>query len=79
MINYADVFSKDDTDLGCFTTVKHDMGNAKLIRQNMCRTPLGFEEEDEGLLAYRAPLLNLEIRKKNLKRIKNSKCACYIL
>ena len=49
VVEYADVFSKGDFDLGCFTGIKHriDTGNAKPIRQRMRRTPLGFQEEEE--------------------------------
>ena len=49
LIEYADVFSKNDTDLGCFSEVKHkvDTGDAKPIRQKMRRTPLGFEQEEK--------------------------------
>ena len=49
---YADVFAKDDLDLGCCTVLEHeiDTGDAKPIRQPMRRTPLGFaDEEDEYL------------------------------
>ena len=49
---YADVFSKDEFDLGHFKTIKHriDTGNAKPIRQRMRRTPLGFQTEEEAHL-----------------------------
>ena len=49
---YADIFAKDDMDLGCCTVLEHeiDTGDAKPIRQPMRRTPLGFaDEEDEYL------------------------------
>ena len=49
---YADIFAKDDMDLGRCTILEHeiDTGDAKPIRQPMRRTPLGFaEEEDEYL------------------------------
>ena len=56
LIKYADQFSVDDLDLGCFSEVTHkvDTGSAKPIRQKMRRTPLGFENEEkqhlDGLL-----------------------------
>ena len=52
LTEYADVFSKDDLDLGCFSTVKHkiDTGTTKPIRQKMRRTPLGFENEEKDHL-----------------------------
>lgn len=52
LIDWADVFSKSDYDLGHFTAVKHqiDTGIAKPIRQRMRRTPLGFEAEEEDHL-----------------------------
>ena len=56
LIEFQDIFSKNDTDFGCFTAVKHKIntGYAKAIRQRMNRTPLGFEKEGkehlEGLV-----------------------------
>jgi hypothetical protein len=46
---YADVFAKDDQDLGLLSGVKHriDTKDAKPIKQPMRRTPLGFEGEEE--------------------------------
>jgi hypothetical protein len=46
---YADVFAKDDHDLGLLCGVKHriDTEDAKPIKQPMRRTPLGFEGEEE--------------------------------
>ena len=52
LIEYQDVFSTDDFDLGCFKGVSHriDTDNARPIRQRMRRTPLGFAEEEEAHL-----------------------------
>ena len=49
LLEYSDIFAKNDTDLGKFDGVKHkiDTENAKPIRQHMRRTPLGFENEEE--------------------------------
>ena len=49
LIEYSDVFAESDTDLGCFTGIKHkiDTGDAKPIRQPMRRTPIGSEEEEK--------------------------------
>ena len=49
---FADIFAKDDMDLGCFTAVQHeiDTGDAKPFHQRMCCTPLGFAEEEEKCL-----------------------------
>ena len=49
LIEFQDIFSKNDTDLGCFTVVKHKIntGDAKPIRQKMRRTPLGFDKEEK--------------------------------
>ena len=52
IMEYADVFAKDDLDLGCCTVLEHEIntGDAKPIRQPMRWTPLGFaDEEDEYL------------------------------
>ena len=49
---FADIFAKDDMDLGCFTAVQHeiDTGDAKPVCQRMHCTPLGFAEEEEKCL-----------------------------
>ena len=49
---FADIFAKDDMDLGCFTAGQHeiDTGDAKPVHQRMCHTPLGFAEEEEKCL-----------------------------
>ena len=49
LIQFQDVFAKNDTDLGCFTAIKHkiDTGSAKPIKQRLCHTPIGFEGEEE--------------------------------
>jgi hypothetical protein len=53
LIDYADVFAKNDQDLGLLHSVKHkiDTGAARPIKQPMRRTPLGFEGEEEKHLA----------------------------
>ena len=45
---FADIFTKNDIDLGCFTAV--DTGDAKPVHQRMHCTPLGFAEEEEKCL-----------------------------
>ena len=56
LLEFADQFSKDDLDLGCFAGADHkiDIGVSNQIRQKMCRTPAGFEDEEkqhlDGLL-----------------------------
>lgn len=51
LIEYADVFSAHDLDLGCFSATPHRINFEKEetspIRQRMRRVPKGFEEEDE--------------------------------
>ena len=49
LIDYQDVFSKHDLDLGCLTAVKHriDTQAEAPVRQRMRRTPLGFEKEEK--------------------------------
>jgi hypothetical protein len=49
LAEYQDVFSKGDTDLGCFNLVKHkiDTGDAAPIHQQMRRSQLGFQNEEE--------------------------------
>ena len=49
LIEFSDVFSKNDLDLGCFDQIKLTIntGDAKPIRENMRRTPFNFEQEEE--------------------------------
>ena len=49
LTEFADIFVKDDTDLGCFSAIQHKIntGNSKPIHQHMHSTPLGFAEEEE--------------------------------
>lgn len=46
---FADVFSKHDLDLECFTEVKHQIntGTATPVKQRMRRTPLGFQDVEK--------------------------------
>ena len=56
LIEYQDIFSTTDTDLGKFSEIKHkiDTGDARSVRQKMRRTAFNFEAEEkdhlEGLL-----------------------------
>lgn len=52
LLQYEDVFAKDDYDLGHFTEVEHaiDTGTAKPVRQRMRRTPVCFVEEEKAVL-----------------------------
>ena len=49
LIDFQNIFAKDDTDLGCFVGVEHsiDTGDAKPIKQPMRRIPLAFTGEEE--------------------------------
>lgn len=49
LIEFQDVFAKDEFDLGNFTAIKHsiDTGDNKPVKQRMRRTPVGFEKEEE--------------------------------
>ena len=49
LTEYADVFSKNDMDLGKFSAIKHPINtnNATPIRQKMRRTLLGFDKEEK--------------------------------
>ena len=50
LIEYQDVFSKGDLDIGLFNrNIKHriNTGNAKPIKQRLRRTPLQFEKKKE--------------------------------
>ena len=52
LIDYEDVFSKDDFDIGCFKDIKCriDTGDAIPVKENMRRTPIHFESEEEAHL-----------------------------
>lgn len=53
LIEYQDVFSKGDLDIGLFNrNIKHriDTGDAKPIKQRLRRIPLQFEKEEENHL-----------------------------
>ena len=52
LIEYADIFAKDDTDLGLFTSVQHSMntGDADPIKQRMRKVPKAFADEEESHL-----------------------------
>ena len=49
LIEFADVFAKNDLDLGTFTAIEHriNTGDAAPIQMRMRRTPLGFQQEEE--------------------------------
>ncbi|CAG2209806.1 unnamed protein product [Mytilus edulis] len=70
LLEYQDVFSKDDFDIGLFNgDVKHriDTGDAKPIRQKLRRTPLHFEKEEEEHLKH--------MLEKNVIQVSNSEWA----
>ena len=52
LTEYADIFAKDDTDLGLFSGIQHtiDTGDSRPIKQSMRRTPIGFESEERDHL-----------------------------
>lgn len=52
LVEFQDVFSKGDSDLGCFTEMKFTINTeeAAPVKHKMRRTPLGFEKEEEGHL-----------------------------
>ena len=52
LLDYQDIFSAHDTDLGRFNGITHsiDTGDAKPIKQRQRRTPLGFEGEESAHL-----------------------------
>ena len=52
LVDYQDVFSKDDSDLGYYTGIKHriNTGDAAPIRQPLRRTPHGLEHVEDELV-----------------------------
>ena len=52
LIKYADVFAKDDLDIGTFRGLVHWIRTGQAIprRQGVHRTPLGFENEEKKVL-----------------------------
>lgn len=53
MLDYQDIFSKDDFDIGTFKEVEHriDTGDSAPIKERIRRTPLQFVEEEKEQLA----------------------------
>ena len=52
LTEFADVFAKDDFDIGCLSGGKEhdiDTGNAKPVKAQMCHTPMGFQGEEKHL------------------------------
>ncbi len=49
LIEFEDVFAKNDLDLGRFTLIKHPIKTTATqpVRQRMRRTPIGFQDEEE--------------------------------
>ena len=49
LLEFESVFAKDDSELGCYTgtTDSINTGDAKPVRLQMRRTPLGFQSEEE--------------------------------
>lgn len=52
LIEYEDVFSKHDLDLGCLTEVKHkiDTKDAPPVKHRIRRTPVGFQDVEQEYL-----------------------------
>ena len=52
ILEYQDVFAKDDYDLGDFTEIKYSIitCDAKPVKQRMRKTPLGFSKEEQAHL-----------------------------
>ena len=52
LMEYEDVFARDEFDLGDFTEIQHevDTGEAKPVKERMRRTPACFVEEEEAHL-----------------------------
>ena len=52
LIEFQDVFARDEFDLGNFTEVEHaiDTDGARPVKQRMRKTPVGFAEEEEAHL-----------------------------
>ena len=51
-IEFKDVFSKGDDDLGCFTEMRFQINtsDAAPVKHKLRRTPIGFEKEEEAHL-----------------------------
>ena len=53
LLEFSEVFAKDDLDLGCFKEIKDSIptGDAQPIRQRLRKTALGFEGEEQAHLS----------------------------
>ena len=49
LVDYQHAFAKHDHDIGCFKEIVHksDVNDTNLIKLQMRRVPLGFENEEE--------------------------------
>ena len=49
LTDYSDIFSSSDTDIGCFSEIKHkiDTGDAKPVKQALRRCPMKFAAEEK--------------------------------
>ena len=52
LLNYVDIFSSHDLDIGCYTGLQHsiDTGNTRPLKQRIRRTPVAFQNEEEAHL-----------------------------
>lgn len=52
LVEYHDIFSKHDLDLSCLTSVTHkkDTKDNPPVKHKMRRTPLGFQNQENGQL-----------------------------
>ena len=52
LVSYADVFARNDLDIGCFNALEHSIRTTRpgAIKQGMRRTPLGFEQAEKATL-----------------------------
>ncbi|VDI12065.1 Hypothetical predicted protein [Mytilus galloprovincialis] len=53
LVQFQDIFAKNELDIGHFTKIKHriDTGDAAPVKERLRRTPLGFEKRRGGSLA----------------------------
>ncbi|VDI25419.1 Hypothetical predicted protein [Mytilus galloprovincialis] len=60
LVQFQDIFAKNELDIGHFTKIKHriDTGDAAPVKERLRRTPLGFEKEEK---AHLQDLLNKKI------------------
>lgn len=69
LVEYHEILSKHDLDLGCLTFVTHkiDTKDNPPVKHKMRRTPLGFQDQEKAQLE--GSVLNLTVKRSMAKQV----------